>query len=427
MAQSHAQRPSSNTPVRTKPNPPMFPGGLRIGEDEEKAVIDVLRSKRLFRYYGPGDSPSKVAELERRLAADTGCGYSLGVNSCTSALHVALVAVGVQPGDEVLIPAYTFVATPAAVIAANAIPVLVEIDDSFTMDPNDAEAKITSRTKAILPVHMRGAPADMDAICAFASEYGIAVVEDVAQANGGAYGDRMLGSIGDVGCFSFQYHKIITAGEGGAIVTDDVNVLNRAKALHDTGANWRKDRTIADSGAYPQFPGFNYRMPELLAAVILVQLDKRAAILESMRRHAAVLRDVVAGLPDVRPRTLHDKAGDTGICVMFTARSPDAARDIVDALNAEGIEAAKMGDPHVPDWHIYSHWDHILNRRGNNDIGFPFTLSERSYSKEMCPKTLDLLSRVVHMNVSPEYSDDDIGEIAEGLSKVVGNTRTRPD
>jgi dTDP-4-amino-4,6-dideoxygalactose transaminase len=398
----------------------MFPGGLRIDIAEEQAVLEVLRSKRLFRYYGPGDAPSKVAALESRFAEVTGTDYALGMNSCTSALHVALLAVGVQPGDEVLIPAYTFVATGAAVVAANAIPVLVEVDQSFTMDPADAATKITGKTKAIIPVHMRGAPAAMDRIMKLARTHDLAVVEDAAQANGGSFRGTMLGAIGHAGCFSFQFHKIITAGEGGMLVTNGRSLVNRAKAIHDTGANWRRDQSISDPEVYPEFPGFNYRMPELLAAVVLVQLEKRKAILEQMRQHAARLRGVVSELAGTTPRALHDPDGDTGICVMFTVDSPQGARQAVDALTAEGIEAATMGDPHVPDWHVYSHWDHIMNRRGNNDVGFPFTLSDRTYSKDMCPKTLDLLGRVVHMNVSPEYSDTDIDEVALGLRNVFG-------
>ena len=188
-------------PARTTKNPPLFPGGMMIDEKEEQAVIEVLRSKRLFRYYGPFDSQSKVEEFEKKFAGMVCTRYALGTNSCTNALMIALLAAGVQPGDEVMVPAYTFVASAAAIVAANAIPVIVEIDDSFTIDPLDIEKNITVRTRAIMPVHMRGMACNMDAITDIAKKHGLAVIEDVAQANGALYKGKPLGSIGDAGCF----------------------------------------------------------------------------------------------------------------------------------------------------------------------------------------------------------------------------------
>lgn len=151
-------------PAKSTPNLPMFPGGMEIGQEEKQAVMEVLDRKYLFRYYGPKEYPSKVAEFERLFAEKMGRKYALGVNSCTSALISALVAVSVGPGDEVIVPGYTFFASTAAVIAAKAIPIIAEVDASLTLDPKDLEVKITSRTKAVIPVHMRGAPCQMEAI-----------------------------------------------------------------------------------------------------------------------------------------------------------------------------------------------------------------------------------------------------------------------
>lgn len=407
-------------PARTRKEPPMFPGGLMIDEREEQAVLEVLRSKRLFRYYGPYETKSKVEEFEKKFAGTTGTQYALGLNSCTSALTVALLAAGVQPGDEVIVPAYTFIASAAAIVAANAIPVLAEVDDSFTISPEDIEKNITSKTKAIMPVHMRGVPCDMDAIMDIAKRKKLKVIEDAAQANGGTYKGKALGSIGDAGCFSFQFHKIITAGEGGAITTDDKILINRAKSLHDTGANWRNDDTIEEKSQYPEFPGLNCRMNELTGAIMLVQLERRSVLLDTMRCYSRQIREAVGNIPGVRLRRANDPDGDIGICVMFIVPSRESAVKISKALNAEGIKAGTMGSKDVPDWHIYTHWDHILNRRGNNDSGFPFTLSDRVYSRDMCPKTSDLLSRVIHMDISPLLSQQDVDETVEGLKKVLG-------
>lgn len=186
-------------PARKRPLPPMYPGGMMIDEEEEQAVLEVLRTKRLFRYYGPGEGPSKVAELEAAFAAHMGIRYGLAVTSGTTALISGLQGVGVGPGDEVIVPAYTWIASASAVLALGGVPVPAEVDESLTLDPEDAEHKISAYTKAIMPVHMRGAPCRMDELMALAQRHGLRVVEDAAQADGGSYKGRRLGSIGDVG------------------------------------------------------------------------------------------------------------------------------------------------------------------------------------------------------------------------------------
>ncbi|MEP6893675.1 MAG: aminotransferase class I/II-fold pyridoxal phosphate-dependent enzyme, partial [Gaiellaceae bacterium] len=174
-------------PARTRPEPPMFPGGMEIGEEEVEAVTRVLHSKNVFRYYGVGEGPHEVETFEREFAAHLGAKHALCVNAGSSALICGLIGSGVGPGDEVIIPAYTWNATANAVLATGAVPVLAEVDDSLTLDPNDVAAKITDRTKAVLPVHMRGAPADMDALTALAREHELAVIEDVCQAAGATF------------------------------------------------------------------------------------------------------------------------------------------------------------------------------------------------------------------------------------------------
>lgn len=402
----------------TKKNPPMFPGGMLIGDEEIDAVVSVLKTKKLFRYYGPNSTYSHAEGFEKSFADVTGTAYSLGLNSCTSALMVALLAAGVQPGDEVIVPAYTFVASAAAIVAANAIPVIVEIDDSYTIDPKAIEQNITDKTKAILPVHMRGVACDMDSIMDIAKRYNLKVIEDVAQANGGSYKGSPLGSFGDAGCFSFQFHKVITAGEGGMITTNDKILINRAKALHDTGANWRDDSTMKGEDSYTSFPGYGFRLNEVSAAILEVQLARRENLLKTMRCYATKIKNVLAEYPAISPRRLNDKEGDIGVCVMFSLKDRALALKIAEALAAEGISAGSLGSKEVPDWHIYSHWDHILQRKGNNDSNFPFSLSDRKYSVDMCPKTLDLLRRTVHLDVNPLYTNEDIEEILLGLRKV---------
>src|SRR5512133_1332700 len=182
--------------AKTTPNLPMYPGGLEIGEEEKRQVLEALDRKYLFRYYGPEEYPSKVREFEEAFAERMGAKHCLAVNSCTSALISALVACGVGPGDEVVVSGYTFFASCAAIVAAKAVPVIVEVDETLTMDPADVEKKITPATKGIVAVHMRGVPCDMDAIMSIAKKHNLIVVEDCAQAVGGTYKGKYLGTIG---------------------------------------------------------------------------------------------------------------------------------------------------------------------------------------------------------------------------------------
>src|SRR5256886_2623327 len=207
-------------PARTRPEPPMFPGGMEVGEAELAALGRVIESKNLFRYYGVGDGPDEVASFEREFAQHLGVKHALCVNAGSSAIICALIGAGVGEGDEVIVPAYTWNATPNAVIASRAIPVLAEVDESLTLDPEDVERKITPRTRAILPVHMRGAPAHMEALADIAQRHGLVVVEDVCQAAGATFRRRLLGTFGDAGAFSLQFNKIITTGEGGVMITN---------------------------------------------------------------------------------------------------------------------------------------------------------------------------------------------------------------
>ncbi len=187
--------------AKATPNIPMYPGGLEIGEEEKSAVMQVLDDKYLFRYYGPSDVESKVQLFEKEFSEKIGVKHSLATNSCTSALICSLVALGIGPGDEVIVPGYTFFASCASIIAARAVPVIAEVDDSLTIDPFDVEKRITPRTKAIVAVHMRGAPCDMTKILAIAYKHKLRVIEDVAQSAGGTYMGKRLGGFGEIRCF----------------------------------------------------------------------------------------------------------------------------------------------------------------------------------------------------------------------------------
>ena len=414
--------------ARTTSEPPMFPGGMEVGQAEEEAAARVIKSKRLIRFYGPydpeGDKNSEVDEFEREFAERMGADYALGVTSCTASLMTALVALGIGPGDEVIIPAYTFVATPSAVLAVGAIPILADVDDSLTLDPHSAEENITEYTRAILPVHMRGMPAKMDEIVAIARGHSLAVIEDVAQAAGAAYRRRPLGSIGDVGCFSLQMHKIITTGEGGVLVTDDAETLFRAKCFHDSASEWRgaawQDPDPTVRATFEAFPGMNFRMAEITGAIGRVQLRRLDGLLERMRVHKARIRQAIVDSGRVELRHVNDP-DEAATCVIFFGESPEHAHVLADALQAEGLGARVLFSEGEHDWHVYACWRDILAKRTWNRQGYPFSLAHRpvDYSAAMCPKTLELLGRAIHLDVAPQLTERDVNETTDALTKVL--------
>jgi dTDP-4-amino-4,6-dideoxygalactose transaminase len=397
----------------------MYPGGMQIDHQEEEAVLEVLRSKRLFRYYGPEPGPSRVAELERAFAAHMGARHALAVTSGTAALICGLQGVGVGPGDEVIVPAYTWIASPGSVLAAGGVPVLAEVDETLTLDPADVARKITPYTRAVMPVHMRGAPCRMDALMDVARRHGLKVVEDTAQADGASYRGRRLGTIGDVGCFSLQFNKIITSGEGGMIITDDEEVWKRAVMFHDVIGGLRNH--------FPEGEiiwGINFRMPELLAAVALVQLWRLDGLLAAMRARKHMLQAGIAGVAQRKGVAFQESAdpeGDAAVALIFFLDSPATATRVSEALQAENVDHFVMYHPERSDYHVYAHWTPILEQRTWTAGGGPWRWAQREirYRADMCPRTLDLLGRAIHLDVNPLWTNEDVEETIEGLNRVL--------
>lgn len=385
---------------------------------EEEAVLEVLRSRNLFRYYGPTDpQPRQVEGFERELAAFLGVRQAVAVNSGTSALMAGLAALGVGPGDEVIVPAYTWIATANAVVLHGAAPVLCEVDDSLTLDPQDLERRITARTKAVIPVHMQGVPADMEAITTVAQRHGLLVLEDCAQAMGARVGDRAVGAWGDVGCFSLQINKVLTAGEGGAVATSDPDLGTRARIWHDGAGIWNDARVAG-------FPGENYRMPEICGAIARVQLTKAATILERMR---SVKQRVLEGVADLRVPTRRLPQGATEAAVSLVLYAPDArqAERWAAALNAENVPAGQLYHPERRDYHVAWHWRPLLDGRaaspGRPPYGTPAPAPR--IRPETCPQSLGWLARAVSVSMHPLYDDADVAGVVEGIRKVVGGLR----
>jgi len=298
----------------------------------------------------------------------------------------------------------------------------VDVDDSLNLDPRVIEKAITPRTKAIVPVHMRGAAADMEAIMEIANKHGIPVVEDVAQAAGGSYQGRPLGSIGTMGCFSFDYYKIIVSGEGGFITTDDKWLFTRAQSWHDTAACWREERFAQERREGELFCGENYRMSELEGAVALAQIKKAGETSKGYRRAKRAIKENIDSFPGLTFRKLNDAEGDTAISLVMFLDNPDHTRRAIEALQAEGVPAGGIYDSKVRDWHIYAYWEHILQHKSVAADGLPWSgvppEDLPKYSADMCPQTLELLGRAVMLDIHPHYSEDDCAAIAKGINKV---------
>ncbi len=376
----------------------------------------------LFRYYGK--RPGKVAQLEKEFAEACGARYALATNSCTSALIASLVACGVGPGDDVIVPGYTFIATAAAVVMAGAVPIIAEIDESLTLDPEDVEGKITPHTKAIVPVHMRGLPSNMEAIMAVARAHNLKVIEDVAQSCGGSYRGKWLGTFGDMGCFSFDQYKIMTSGEGGMIVTDDEYLYTRAQSYHDTAACWRPNRYARERRPGELFAGENYRMSEIQGAVALAQLRKLQGYLKVCRETKWRLTDALrrAEIAPMRIGPVHDPEGDAAQTLTLFAPSGPFAKELIARLRAKNVVAGGIYDQTVRDWHVYPYWEYILERKTPTSAGHPYSAYRGKlpdYSPTMCPRTLEILERTVYVGVIPGLKAEEAEAIAAEVASAV--------
>ena len=380
-----------------------------------------LQGPHLFRYYNP--RPSKVAAAEQAFAELLGVKHCLAVNSCTSALIAAYRALGVGAGDEVIVPAYTFFATAATAVASYAIPVIADVDDSLCLDAAAVEKAITKRTKAIVPVHMRGAPAQMDALLDVANRKGLPIIEDVAQAGGGSFHGKRLGSIGSLGCFSFDYYKVHASGEGGFVSTNDDWLYTRAQSWHDTAACWRPDRYGHERKAGELFCGENYRMSELQGAVALAQIRKTDTMLAGYRYAFQRIKNAIETVPGLTFRRVADPAGDTSICLVLFLKNAEQTKNAMQLMQAEGVPAGGIYDQKVRDWHIFAYWDHILEKKCVAADGLPWSAVPADelprYSKDMCPRTLELLSRAIMIDINWHYSDQDCDNIALGINRAL--------
>jgi dTDP-4-amino-4,6-dideoxygalactose transaminase len=357
------------------------PGWFWIGEEETREVLDVMQSGHLVRY-GKLDDPKfkqKVRLLEKEFAEHCGSRFALATASGATALVAAMKALDLRPGDEIIVPAFGFIATYSAAVFLGVVPALAEIGDDLNLDPDDIERRITPRTKAIVPIHMLGNPCNMDAIMAVAKRRGLLVLEDVCQATGATYHGRKLGTFGQMGIFSLNAFKVITTGDGGMIVTDSPELYDRAFSVHDQGYH------PFEGGKRPaehNILGLKLCMTELTAAVGRAQLRKLDLILNTLREKKAKLKQAIGQLPGVRCRTLQSPEGECATLCTFIFDDAARAARVAAAIGSKTIDNTG--------WHVYDKMDHLtryLKEQG------------RPHGRGAFPKTDDLLSRSINLSV----------------------------
>ena len=396
-----------------------MPGFEVIGKEEEQEIMEVLKHKILFRYEFDEQRGGmyKVEAFEKAFSQYCGVDYALAVSSGTAALRVALSALGIGPGDEVITQGFTFVATWEAILDAGAVPVFAEIDDTLCLDPNDIAGKISPRTKAIIPVHMCGSQARIEQIVQEADLHNLPVIEDTAQSCGGKLKGKSLGSFGSCGTFSFDSVKTMTTGEGGMVITNDKDLFERTSEYHDHGHD--HDPSVGRGLEKRRFIGFNYRMMELQGALGLAQLRKLDdVILAKQRENKARIKEALSRIDQVTFRNILDPDGDIASFLMFLLPTREKAAAFNKTMADEGCPAV---DWYENTWHYYEKWEHLLERKSLLNSGYPFNNESGemrcSYDASALPETAGLLSRCLTIPINIHMGEQ-IPKIVQAIEKA---------
>jgi len=396
-----------------------MPGFEVFGEEEKKEALDVFDTGVLFRYeFGPqrGDV-WKVRQFEEAFARYTGAGFGQAVTSGTAALKVALAALGVGAGDEVITQGFTFVATWEAIFDIGAIPVFAEVDETLNMDPADLDKKITDKTAAIIPVHMLGSQARINEIMAIANKHNIPVIEDTAQAAGARLNGKHLGTFGSCGTFSFDSVKTMTTGEGGMIITDDEEIWRAMSEYQDHG----HDHAVNPGGRGGEgrrFIGFNYRMMELQGAIGLAQLAKLDNMIVEQKKNKAVIKEAAGAIPGVTFRDILDEDGDSATFLAFMLPDRERAAQVNQVLRDNGAGAINFGEN---TWHFYPQWEHLANGSTLCKGGWPFSAHGKRrvvYDPEALPQSTEIMTRTLVYQVPIKLGEEQKNTMLEALSKA---------
>lgn len=392
-----------------------MPGYELWSDKERKEVNDVLNTGILMRYGfdGPRQGIWKSKELESAICNTFGCKYAQLTSSGTAALSTAMSALGIGYGDEVITPAFTFVASFEAILSVGAVPVLVDVDETLTLNPEAVRSAITPKTKAIMPVHMCGSMADMDALLNICKEHQLLLLEDACQSIGASYKGKHLGAIGHAGTFSFDFVKTMTCAEGGVVMTNDENVFTNSDGFTDHG----HDHKGADRGAdlHP-FIGYNYRISELHAAVGLAQIKRLPEFLATQKKNHAQLKNILSQVAEVSFRKIPDPAGDS--CTFLSWFLPTEAQTmaVVSQMKTQGILAGNFYW-YDNNWHYIRKWDHLKNAITLNALHPDLKAQVIHHANKDFSASDAVMSRCISTSISLLWTEEQIKEKGE---KMVG-------
>jgi 8-amino-3,8-dideoxy-alpha-D-manno-octulosonate transaminase len=396
-----------------------MPGFEVFGDEERKEVQDVLDTGVLFRYgfdqARQGHWKAKTFELE--LAKRMGVNHCHLCSSGTAALSIALAACGVGAGDEVIVPPFTFIATIEAVLYAGGIPVFAEIDDTLCLDPESVKNVITPNTKAVIPVHMCGSMAQIDAINTICEQNDLILIEDACQSLGATFKGRAAGTFGHMGCFSFDPVKTITCGEGGAVVTNDKKLYIAADAYADHG----HDHIGSDRGleGHPVL-GLNFRISELNAAVGVAQLNKLDFIIDKQRKHKKIIKDALAQFSNITFRKIPDEKGDSATFLSFFLPDESKTRKAAAAFGQAGIDACFYW--YDNNWHYIRQWDHFTKMKSLAKLPLQLLESHPNYEALKLPRSDDIMRRTISMLIKLSWTDEELSRRTEKIVDVLKNS-----
>jgi 8-amino-3,8-dideoxy-alpha-D-manno-octulosonate transaminase len=391
-----------------------MPGTELFGDEERKEIQDVLETGILFRYGHDKERMGhwKASTFEKELAEYHGVRYAHLTSSGTTADNLALASCGVGTGDEVIVPVFTFIAPVEAVLNAGAIPVFADIDETLCLSAETIKAALTPKTKAVMLVHMCGAMARVDKIVDLCDKHGLILIEDTAQALGASFNGKLLGTFGKVSVYSFDFFKIVTAAEGGAILTDDPKIYETASQHSDHGHS----HTGNNRGAEPHYiMGTNYRISELHAAVGLAQFRKLPYILERQRHNKAELVSFLSRYPQITFRDIPDKNGDSATFLDFFLRNEPSARRLLKAFDDNNVPYAYWYDNN---YHYFRNWEHIKHLKSAARLPVTLLKPSQDYSELKIPKSDDIMSRLISIQIKINWTENEIKGLKERITKA---------
>jgi len=394
-----------------------MPGFELFGDLERKELNDVLETGILMRYGFDAARKGnwKAKELEQAISKTFDCKYAQLVSSGTAALTTALSALRIGYGDEVIMPTFTFVASFEAVLSVGATPVLVDVDETLTLNPDTVRKAITPKTKCVMPVHMCGAMADLDELLEICRKHHLLLLEDACQSIGAKYKDKYVGTIGNAGTFSFDFVKTITCGEGGAVMTNDENIYVKCDGYSDHG----HDHKGVDRGAdlHP-FLGYNFRISELHAAVGLAQIKRLHEFLTIQKKNHSILKNILSAIPEISFRIIPDEEGDSCTFLSWFLPTEEITRAVVNELKEQNILAGNFYW-YDNNWHYIRKWDHLKNAQALN------TLNPLQHEALMKLQTQNfsagdaIMSRCISTSISLVWSEEQVKEKGEKIAAVV--------